>query len=382
MLTLGVWYMKSRLLAVAVVFSIISGYSFAGAVEPRFIAGGFTTLNGVNKTTIPPAASPKEIPQAKKLTDNQKRIVEKAKSVTESKSNLSLILVQNGEIIFENYRHPSSEHTPMMSWSMSKSLTAMLIGIQHCKGNIPNLDSPISRYVPSLSDTGYGSVTVRDALKMASRTQRPAAHSGENRSFAWREIFIEKKTSLESYLREYGNSQQSLFGIIKSESTYSYKNSDTTALEMIISATSSKGFVKEFETEIWNKIGAEKFGFWLEDKDRKPIAYAGFNATARDWIRLAIFSKNLLNSDDRCIREYMQKATTHQIDTDRPAFTQFGYQTWVANWSDSSSYWWRGHAGQRIAVDPKKDLIMYVGSSNDDYQSQIYNLFKDWQRLE
>jgi CubicO group peptidase (beta-lactamase class C family) len=208
------------------------------------------------------------------------------------------------------------------------------------------------------------------------------AHSGENKSFAWREIFIDKKISLESYLREYGTSQQSLFGIIKSGSTYSYKNSDTTALEMVISATSSKGFVKEFETEIWSKIGAEKFGFWLEDRDRKPIAYAGFNATARDWIRLAIFSKNLLNSDDGCIREYMQKATTHQINTDRPAFTQFGYQTWVANWGGSSSYWWRGYAGQRVAVDSKKNLIMYVGSSNDDYQSQIYNLFKDWQRLE
>lgn len=374
--------MKLKLSTVAAIFLITSGDSFAGAVEPRLIAGGYTVMNGVNRSIFSPADSPKEIPQAKNFTDSQKRIIEKAKSVAESTSNLSLILVQNGEIIFENYRYPSSEHTPMMSWSMSKSLTAMLIGIQYCKGNISNLDSPISKYVPRLADTGYGSVTVRNALKMASRTQRPAAYSGENRSFAWREIFIDKKISLESYLREYGSSQQSLFGIIKSGSTYSYKNSDTTALEMIISATSSKGFVKEFETEIWNKIGAEKFGFWLEDRDRKPIAYAGFNATARDWIRLAIFSKNLLNSDDRCIREYMQKATTHQIDTDRPAFTQYGYQTWVANWSGSSSYWWRGYAGQRIAVDPKKDLIMYVGSSNDDYQSQIYNLFKDWQQLE
>lgn len=374
--------MKVKLLVSTVLFLITSSYSLAGTVEPRLIAGGYTTLNGVNRTIFSPAAVPKEIPQAKNLTDSQKRIIEKAKSVSESKANLSLILVQNGEIIFEHYRYPSSDHTPMMSWSMSKSLTAILIGIQHCKGNIPDLDAPVSKYVPSLSHTGYGSATVRDVLKMASGTQRPTSNAGENRFSAWREIFIDKKISLESYLREYGSRQGSLFDIIKSGSTYSYKNSDTTALEMIISATSSRGFVKEFETEIWNKLGSERFGFWLEDKDRKPVAYAGFNATGRDWIRLAMFSKSLLNSDNRCIQEYMQKATTHQINTDRPAFTQYGYQTWVANWVGGSSYWWRGYAGQRIAVDPKKDLIMYVGSSNDDYQSQLYNLFRDWQRLE
>jgi CubicO group peptidase (beta-lactamase class C family) len=173
----------------------------------------------------------------------------------------------------------------------------------------------------------------------------------------------------------------SLFGIIKSGTTFSYKNSDTTALEMIVSATSSKGFVGEFEQEIWNRIGAEGFGVWLQDRQKKAIAYSGFNATARDWIKLAMFSKDLLFSSDTCIREYMKKATTYQINTDRPAFTQFGYQTWVANWSGGSSYWWRGYAGQRIAVDPERGLIMYVASSNDDYQNRLYDLFSNWQRF-
>lgn len=378
--------MKVKLLVSTVLFLITSTFSLAGTVEPRLLAGGYTSLNGANRTILSPADVPKEISRVKNLTDSQKRIIEKAKSVAESKANLSLVLVQNGEVVFEHYRYPSSEHTPMMSWSMSKSLTGMLIGIQHCKGNIPDLDAPVSKYVPSLSNTGYGSASVRDLLKMASGTQQPLGFTadtpGENRASAWVEIFIDKKISLDSYLREYGSSQESLFGIIKPGSTFSYKNSDTTALEMVISSTSSRGFVKEFETEIWSKIGAEKFGFWLEDKDRKPIAFSGFNATARDWVRLAMFSKSLLNSDNRCIREYMQKATTHQIRTYRPIITQYGYQIWVANWIGGSSYWWRGYAGQRIAVDPKKDLIMYVGSSNDGYLSQLYQLFRDWQQSE
>jgi CubicO group peptidase (beta-lactamase class C family) len=379
--------MKLKSFYFLILLATLSNLALAESVQrntvaPKLMAGGYAWLNGINRAILPPDKSPREIPSAKSLTANQKKIVARAQSIADSKSNLSLILVQDGEIIFESYKFPSSVSTPMMSWSMSKSLTAVLIGIQHCKGNIPDLDTPISKYVTELADTGYGSATVRDLLKMSSGTQRPINNAGENRFTAWREIVIDKNTTLESYLREYGGSQKSLFGMIRSGTAYSYKNSDTTALEMVVSATSSKGFVGEFEHEIWNKIGAEGFGIWLQDRKRRTIAYAGFNATPRDWIKLAVFSKDLLTSNNKCIRDYMQKATTYQINTDRPAFTQYGYQTWVANWSGGSSYWWRGYAGQRIAVDPKKDLIMYVGSSSDDYQSQVYELFRDWQRFE
>jgi CubicO group peptidase (beta-lactamase class C family) len=352
-----------------------------GTVHPNRMAGGYAWMYGPNKTVLAPSKQIEkiEIIDADRLTTSQKEVIDRAKIIAESKANLSLILVQDGKIIFEHYRFPSSAATPMMSWSMSKSLTAVLIGIQHCKGNIRDLDAPVRTYVPSLANTGYGSATVRDILKMASGTVPPLENTGANRWTAWKETFIDKKITTESYLREYGNKQRSLFGEIKSGTVFSYKNSDTTALEMVISATSAKGFAAEFEQEIWNKIDAEGFGIWLNDRNGKPIAYSGFNAVGRDWIRLAKFSKTLLQSDNPCIQGYMKQATTHQITTDKPAFTQFGYQTWVANWSNDSSYWWRGYAGQRVAVDPKKDLIMYVGSINDSYQSQLYELFRFWQ---
>jgi CubicO group peptidase (beta-lactamase class C family) len=353
-------------------------------VPPNFqnlMAGGYAWRQGMNKTILSPSKSNErfETIDFDQLTTGQKTVVERAKQIAESKSNLSLILVQNGKIIFEHYRFPSSESTPMMSWSMSKSLTGILVGIQHCKGNIKDLDAPVKTYVPSLAETGYGSATVRDLLKMSSGTVAPPNGStGSNEWTAFPEV-IDKKITIESYFSKYTNKNRSLFGEIKSGTTFVYKDLDTAALEMIVSATSPKGFAAEFEQEIWNKINAEGFGVWMNDRTGRPMAYSGFNAVGRDWIRLAMFSKNLLNSDNHCIREYMRKATTHQINTDRPAFTQFGYQTWVANWSQGSSYWWRGFKGQRVAVDPKKNLIMYVGSTGDEYQSQLYELFRAWQ---
>jgi CubicO group peptidase (beta-lactamase class C family) len=355
-----------------------------GWVPPNFhnlMAGGYAWMPGMNKTILEPSASTKKIEtiDADRLTPEQKKIVERARIITESKANLSLILVQNGKIIFEHYRFPSSETTPMMSWSMSKSLTGMLVGIQHCKGNIKDLDAPAKTYVPSLAETGYGSVTVRDLLKMSSGTVPPPTVSGANELPAFGEV-IHNKITIESYLMRHANKQRSLFGEIKSGTTFVYKDLDTAALEMIVNATSPKGFVAEFKQEIWDKINAEGFSIWMNDRTGRPMAYSGFNAVGRDWIRLGMFAKNLLNGDNNCIRDYMRKATTHQINTDRPAFTQFGYQIWVANWSNNSSFWWRGFKGQRVAVDPKKDLIMYVGSTSDDYQSQLYELFRVWQQ--
>lgn len=354
-----------------------------GWVPPNFhnlMAGGYAWRQGMNKTILSSSKSNERIEtiDANQLTAGQKNVIEQARKITESKSNLSLILVQNGKIIFEHYRFPSSETTPMMSWSMSKSLTGILVGIQHCKGNIKDLDAPTKTYVPSLANTGYGSVTVRDLLKMSSGTVSPPTVSGASELPAFVQV-IANEITIESYLMKYSNKGRSLFGEIKSGTTFVYKDLDTAVLEMIVSSTSSKGFSAEFEHEIWNKINAEGFGVWMNDRTGRPMAYSGFNAVGRDWIRLAMFSKNLLNSDNHCIREYMRKATTHQIDTDRPAFTQFGYQTWVANWTSGSSYWWRGFKGQRVAIDPKKDLIMYVGSTSDEYQSQLYDLFRRWQ---
>lgn len=383
--------MKSKSFFPALLFLCLATPSYAqstpppswGWVPPNFhnlMAGGYAWRQGMNKTVLSPSKSNERIEtiDANQLTAGQKNVIEQARKIAESKSNLSLILVQNGKIIFEHYRFPSSETTPMMSWSMSKSLTGIMVGIQHCKGNIKDLDAPTKTYVPSLANTGYGSVTVRDLLKMSSGTVSPPTASGANELPAFSQV-IANEITIESYVMKYSNKGRSLFGEIKSGTTFVYKDLDTAVLEMIVSATSSKGFSAEFEQEIWNKINAEGFGVWMNDRTGRPMAYSGFNAVGRDWIRLAMFSKNLLNSENDCIREYMRKATTHQIDTDRPAFTQFGYQTWVANWSGGSSYWWRGFKGQRVAIDPKKDLIMYVGSTSDDYQSQLYDLFKRWQ---
>jgi hypothetical protein len=357
------------------------GNSLAGSVDPKVIAGGLAWSPNINRTVLPPTAEPKMIPKKESLSNRQKEIVAQAEALAKTTGNLSLLLVENGEIIFENYKHPSTQNTQLASWSMSKSLTAMLVGVKHCQGDIPDLDRSAESYAPSLKGTAQGKASVRDLLKMASGGKKTATYSGEHRMTAWREIVVARTLSIDQYLKEFGTPEKTFFGM-STKKDYDYNNLDTVSLEKVISSVSSLGFIEEFNREIWQRSKPENFGVWLKDKNGQAISYAGFNATARDWIRLALLSKDLLNDPDPCIRNFMKLATTDQIKTDRPAFTQYGYQTWVANWDGKSSYWWRGYAGQRIAVDSKKNLIMFVSSSNDDYKSQIYDLFKSWQKVD
>jgi len=370
--------MKNFLIS-CVVFGIVFNHSHAASVDPKVIAGGLAWNPNINRTVLPASPEPKKLPKEESLTQAQRAITDKARRLSEISGNLGILLIQNGRIVFENHNYPSSENVQLKSWSMSKSLTAMLIGIKHCQGDIPDLDRSAESYAPNLKGTAFGKASVRDLLKMSSGAQKTTTRSGEYRMSAWREIAVTKTMTVDQYLHEFGIPQKTFFGQKKSGETYDYNNIDTIALERIITSTSRIGFIEEFNKEIWKKASPENFGVWLRDRDGNAISYAGFNATLRDWARLAILSQEFLKGNDSCMRNFMKSMTTRQINTDRTSFTHYGYQTWVASWNGRSSYWWRGHAGQRIAVDPDQNLIMVVSSWNDDYQSQIYEFFRNWQ---
>ena len=52
----------------------------------------------------------------------------------------SLLIVQNGEIIFEKYNQGISKDTKLVSWSMAKSYTATITGLMIDKGLISNIN--------------------------------------------------------------------------------------------------------------------------------------------------------------------------------------------------------------------------------------------------
>jgi CubicO group peptidase (beta-lactamase class C family) len=313
------------------------------------------------------------------LTADQQRIADQAAQLAQNHSLLSVVLVEKGKIIYEHYNEPARADRWFYSWSMSKSLTAYTLGTALCTGKIDSLDTPAGQLSPELRGTVYGEARVKDLLMMSSGA-RDAPYNGEHRDSAWMQIVQQVETGQE-YLQANGDRAQGFFGATKSGATFSYKNTDTLALESIVE--SRGGFLRQFEENIWNKIGAERGASWVLDRNKRAVAHAGFTANTRDWARLAMWSIDQLKGNDACMREYMQEATRSQIsnytNTGR-SFKSYGYQTFIGNFGPGDSYWWIGHGGQRVGIDPKTERIIVVSSWREDYMDQIYNLFGAWQR--
>ncbi len=313
------------------------------------------------------------------LTSDQQRVADQAQQLAQNTSLLSIVLVERGNIIYEQYNRPAAADRWFMSWSMSKSLTAYTLGTALCKGNIDSIDRVAAELSPELNGTVYAEATVRDILKMASGAPK-AIRVGESHNDGWMRMAYQVYTGQE-YVRDYGVRGKGFFGPIKSGQSFSYLGIDTLALESVVEARG--GFIKQFEANIWSKVGSERGASWLLDKNGRAIAQAGFTAHARDWARLAMWTIDQLKGHDACMRDFMRAATSSQISNNTnlaPNFKSYGYQTFIGNFSAAESYWWVGYGGQRVGVDPKSERIIVVSSWREDYMDQIYNLFGQWQR--
>src|SRR4030095_2059305 len=67
-----------------------------------------------------------------------------------------LIIVQNGRILVERYQYDREASHRLASFSMAKTIVAMLLGIAVADGKIRSLDDTGATYVPALRDTPYG----------------------------------------------------------------------------------------------------------------------------------------------------------------------------------------------------------------------------------
>ncbi len=77
----------------------------------------------------------------------------------------ALLIVRDGRILHERYAAPTTADTPHLTWSISKSVLATLLGIAQGEGRF-QLGDPAARYYPALA--GHPQVRLQDLLHWAS----------------------------------------------------------------------------------------------------------------------------------------------------------------------------------------------------------------------
>ena len=78
------------------------------------------------------------------------------------------LVIANNEIVFENYYRGFHVDGLHISWSVNKSFVSALVGIAIKDGLIENIQDPIDKYVPELTNSGYAGVSIENILQMSS----------------------------------------------------------------------------------------------------------------------------------------------------------------------------------------------------------------------
>src|ERR1700744_3838540 len=79
-----------------------------------------------------------------------------------------LLLIKDGEVLFERYQYERNAANRFVSHSMAKSIVSIAIGMALAEGKIASLDDKAAKYEPKLAGHAYGETSIRNLLRMSS----------------------------------------------------------------------------------------------------------------------------------------------------------------------------------------------------------------------
>ncbi|HZV58583.1 MAG TPA: serine hydrolase [Sphingobium sp.] len=267
----------------------------------------------------------------------------------------ALLVMKDGKIVSERYRNNSNERTRFMGWSMTKSITSILIGSALAEKRIQSLDDPIVRYLPELKGSGYDGATVRHILQMRSGVDYEERYDFDNPGAA----ATNHINALVKNATRFADAARSVKRLHAPGEVFQYKTLDTAVLGWLLERVSGMSIAAYTASRLWEPLGAEADGFYIMDGlpgVGREFNGAGFNATLRDFARVGLLMLNRGKANGRQIvsPEWVAEST-RPTDATATGPMGYGYQWWTLG---GASYSAIGLQGQYIFVDPASRTVV------------------------
>ncbi len=282
----------------------------------------------------------------------------------------ALLILKDGQILYENYWLTAAIDEPWHSHSLSKSVVSAAVGLAIEDGHIDSVDDPISDYAPLLKESGYNNVSIKDVLQMSS-------------GIRWNEDYGDPESDMRrvGIAMLLGSSYDRLVASMVRENepgTYRrYTGMDTQALTYLVAEATGRSLPDYLEDRLWKPLGAEHDAFWTTDRHGRALGLGGLNATARDFARIGELYRRGGNWDsDQILPEAWVRASInadelHLRPGENPLSAHrlgYGYQWWIPN--DRGDFVGLGIYNQFIYVSPESKMVIVKLSCNRFYASE------------
>ncbi len=265
-----------------------------------------------------------------------------------------LLVARGDTILLERYQYARHDRHRFMSWSMAKTVTAMLIGIAIAEGRIRSVDDAAAVYVPALVDTEYGRTSLRHLLQMSSGVRFVEECTGKD----------DAARLSDSTYRQIGSGgveavKQFNVRDAPPGTRFYYASAETQVLGLVLRSATGRPVTDYLQEKIWEPIGAEADATWLIDRSGQEVTYCCINAVLRDYARLGLLLAHDGNWRGRQIipADWLKDATSVRPGQPQPSAGRYGYQVWILA-GERRMFVLRGIRGQAIYVDPASRLVM------------------------
>jgi CubicO group peptidase (beta-lactamase class C family) len=341
--------------------------------EPRNRVGSWSALDrvpGVRVDRLAKAAQASPLPQA----DNPPPITYRYRNLSYTLDDYlnrqratGLLVLKDGRVVAEHYRYGRTESMRFLSFSMAKSVTALLVGAALERGVIKSLDDPAETYAKELAGSAFGTTSIRHLLRMSSGLTFTERYDGNDD--------IARLSRAQA-----GTPPETPTGVLRSVNDrhsepgarFVYASSETAVLGRVLEGASGRSVATLTQEWLWQPMGAEHDAFWRLDTEGRAMTHGFFNASLRDWGRLGLLlardGKASTAGEPQLInREFLLDATDAQRQPSafRPyratPYFGYGYQFWLFPMRERS-FAMQGVHGQTLFVQPASGVVLVITS--------------------
>ncbi len=294
----------------------------------------------------------------------------------QSSSTTSFLVVSEDSLVHEAYFQDTTESDKRISWSVAKSFLSVLFGFAIDEGLIPDLDVPVTDFVPELSGTGYEGVTIRNVLQMSS-----GVYFNEDYGDFYSDInrfgrAIAFGTSFDSFATSLTSDPN-----LEPGTVLHYVSIDTHVIGMVLRAATGRTIKELFEEHLWSAAGFEEDAYFLADGLDEPMVLGGLNMIARDYARFGMLIRDYGRFDDQQVvpewwlLDSITPDAPHLVPAENlETFLDFGYgyQWWIPSLQPhgEEEILAIGIYGQYIYINRKHNLVITKSSADINFGDQ------------
>lgn len=263
----------------------------------------------------------------------------------------AIVVLKDGELVAERYAEGFDQNTPQLGWSMSKSVTNLIVG-RLVHAGVVSLDDDNLR--PEWANDERNGITIRQLLNMTSGLE-------------WDETYalnttITRMLYMEPDMGSFVAAQPSAH---KPGTHLQYSSGSTTLLCSILDKSSNRANLPR--EQIFAPLGLAS-AVMEPDGSGTPVCSSYMWATPRDWATVGQFALNdgVWNGRRLLPEGWMTESTT-AVDVESQEDAPYGSAWWPNMGVDGTlvyenipadAYFAQGHDGQRIIVVPSEGLVI------------------------